>query len=248
MKRTRDARDKYPIQYALAVQKRRKIGPNAQRQNIAAQKAVARNAGFIRKTGAYGLRGPAGIEKKWFDYTINQGTIPDNGTIVPSVNGVIQGSGVNERIGNKITIRNLNCRFWVSIDNASGFVASSVIRYIIYVDKQCNGAAATPADLLTGALVGSYRNMDTVDRFQVLADKFLILGPKAYGSTTAGTTFGTDSMTMRKFSWKGALQINFGGAGGTINLIRSNNIGILFIGSPSGANVQGGIRIKYTDD
>lgn len=248
MKRTRDARDKYPIQYALAVQKRRKTGDNTRRQNIAAQKAVARNAGFVRKTGAYGLRGPAGIEKKWYDHSVNQTGVPDSGTVVQTINGIAQGTGVSERIGNKITIRNINCRFWFSIDNTSGFIPTTVMRYIIYVDKQCNGAAAAPADLLTGALVGSYRNMDTVDRFQILADKYVVVGPRAYGSTVGGTTFGTDGLTMRKFSWKGALQINFGGTGGTINLIRSNNVGILFIGSPSNANVQGSFRVKYTDD
>lgn len=247
MKRQRSARDKYPIQYALAVNKRRKVDQN-RAKNMAAQQAIARNAGFIRKTGAYGLRGAGGIEKKYLDLALINGTIPTTGVVIPSLNLVGQGAGSNERIGNKITIRNINIRWWFTIDNVSGFCPSTCMRFIVYVDKQCNGTSANVNEILSTNDYASFRNMDTVDRFQILTDKYVVMEPKGYGSTVGGTTFPTDGLQFRKFAWKGALGINYNAVGTSITGVRSNNVGCVLIASTTTGNVNFMSRIKYTDD
>lgn len=247
MKRGRTARDKYPLQYAIAVNKRRKIA--GREPNVAAQRAVARNAGFVRKSGVYGLRGPTGIEKKYLDLNVINPSIPTTGVIIPSLNLVDVGTGSNQRIGNKVSVKNINIRFWFTTDgNATGYQPTYNLRYIVYLDKQCNGQAALVNEILSTNGTASFRNMDTVDRFVILADKYVNCMTQAYGSTTAGVTFSTDGCQFRKFAWKGNVGINWSGAGDTINLIRSNNFGIALIGNPVGANCTIAARIKYTDD
>ena len=49
---------------------------------------------------------------------------------------------------------------------------SDVVRFIVYQDKQTNGASASVLNLLETADILSFRNLENKDRFKVLVDDY----------------------------------------------------------------------------
>lgn len=202
--------------------------------------------GYTRTAGAYRRSLPKSIEKKFFDSDITNSANVQSGVIFNSFNLIPQGTTDQTRIGNKITVRNINVRAISAVDDAgTGALGGGYLRVIIYVDKQCNGVAATVTDILKSAAINSFRNMDQVDRFLILKDKMIKVTVDSANALHTAT-----STTFWKASWKGALPIHYSSTTGAITELRSNNIGMIYISDNPALNAAGtGIaRIKFTDD
>lgn len=186
------------------------------------------------------------IEKKYFDSTISNITDISAGVIVNSLNLIPQGTTDITRIGNKVTVRNVNITaFAYNDDQAGGSYAGSFLRTILFVDKQANGATAAVTDILKTANIASFRNMDQVDRFIILKDK---VTPIPVNSANA---LHTDvSSTMWKLSNKCNIPVHFSSTTGAITELKSNNIGLLMIADTATCNAStsiGTARVKFTD-
>jgi len=84
------------------------------------------------------------------------------------LNGVEAGSGATQRIGRRVTWKSLTIRANFQIDAASTLQAS--VRFIVFVDKQCNAADCAPTDLLTADNVSAITNLANNHRFKILFD------------------------------------------------------------------------------
>jgi len=202
--------------------------------------------GYTRTVGAYKRSIPGNIEKKFFDTACSDTSDMSGGAIVAaSLNLIPQGTTDQTRVGNKITIRNVNVRFAISADDqTTGAFAAGAIRIIIYVDKQTNGATAAFTDILKGGQVTSFRNMDQVDRFIILKDK--IYAPPVMAANALHTS---TSARYYSISKKVNLPVHFSSTTGAITELRSNNIGFLAISDTASANIFNGVaRVKFTDD
>nr|QXP07739.1 MAG: putative capsid protein [Arizlama virus] len=92
-----------------------------------------------------------------------------------TLNLPIQGSGVGDRIGNKITMKNIQMHFDIFC-GAVPNVTFSAVRYLVVYDRQTNGAYPAIADLLLDAPTAatgfnSSINIASRDRYSILRDE-----------------------------------------------------------------------------
>lgn len=205
----------------------------------------------IGNYGRYNQPSKAHNEIKYHDLTLGSGVIGGT-TIYPAtgtLNLIAQGTGPNQRIGRKVTVTSIHFRGYV--DNTISTAASGfMMRVILYLDKQCNGAAAAGNDLLVDStILDSYRNLDNSGRFTFLYDKVMTLNPSiAYDSVAAGLA---NAVTIRRIAInkKVSIPIEFSAAVPTIADIKSNNLCFLLIPEPiSKGSFVGQFRLRYSDN
>jgi len=214
-------------------------------------KTVAVSPGAYRMGGAYMRSIPGSFEKKYFDTAFVAANIPSTGAFTISWNLIPQGTSKNQRIGNKCTLVNINFHGTLALNNGAASPASGAkVRWIVFIDKQANGALpANISDLIQtmpGATtdINSFRNMDNVDRFIILKDKTYIINP------STATTVPDNAVTIRelKMNKKCSVPLEFSSTTGAITEIRSNNVTCLFICDPTNAmNFSGTTRVKFSD-
>jgi len=188
---------------------------------------------------------------KFFDTTKTSTVVDATGTILnSSLNLVPQGDTESERIGRKIVLKNINMRGQVRIDVAdTEGTTIERVRLIVYLDKQCNGAAAGVTDILETASINSFNNLSNKSRFRILADRTIDLVSQAGAYNGSGAVFGRDVATLNLYK-KCHLPIEFDNSAttGAITTIRSYNVGVLGVSTAGLVNIEYTTRIRYTDN
>lgn len=202
--------------------------------------------GYNRTSGYYGRFAPLGTELKFLDTTWNDTTVASAGEVIlPSVNLIPQGVTESNRIGRKCVIRSIAVRYVVQIKPTTNTNnTDDGVRFILFQDKQCNGAAATVTDILRSADYLSFNNLANKERFKVLADKFTDVHAAAGGGSTS--SFGELGFTKSVYI-KCYIPIEFSSTTGALTEIRSNNIGVLLISDSADTACEGLVRIRYSD-
>ncbi len=203
--------------------------------------------GYDRTSGFYG-RFASGGEMKFFDLDLDDATIATGGTITDSINKIAQGTTEITRIGRKCTIRGINWRYVITLaaSTAAGDT-TDVVRVIMYLDKQCNGATATVLDILESADFQSFNNLSNKSRFRTLSDKTYDLVAHAGGGDGTTEDYGED-ITTDSFYKKCNIPIEFDSTAGAITEIRSNNLGVLLISQTGKTGFGSKIRLRYSDN
>ncbi len=128
---------------------------------------------------------------------------------------------------------------------------ASIVRVIVYLDKQANGATATILDILETATEFSFNNMANKGRFLTLGQvRIPIQCPSGSGRGTTDTLSYGENVVPYFFSKEVDIPVEFDNsfADGRIATIRSNNIGVLAIqGSQALANFEYIARLRFTD-
>lgn len=214
-----------------------------------------------RKTGVYSdykyfASGPR--EKKFFDLTVSQ-TYPTAGVIIPSLNLLTAGTGATNILGKKCTVTSLQFNGVVTVpqindDTFADLLDASFVRTIFYLDRQCNGAAATVADILASASPFAHLNLENSKRFKVLKDYRMSFSGGSLGTNASvGTTnafLSTGENKTMVFYKRCNISLEFvSGAANNIANVKSNNIGILLIinDQTPGTVLNGISRIRFTD-
>ncbi len=185
------------------------------------------------------------MEVKFHDLNVDDGTIASGGTIVQgSCNLIAQGTGESERIGRKVHIVKLMWRYEIQLPDTT--VAANThddVRLILYVDKQCNGAAAAVTDILASDNYQSFYKRSNKDRFVVLHDETTSLRASAGMATNGyGEVSFSDMLVVKLF-----IPIEFSGTDGLIGEIKSNNVGVLVCGGSGLAGLNSKMRVLYID-
>lgn len=205
--------------------------------------------GYVRTGGNYGRYSPGGRfqEMKWLDVSVADGTIATSGDILNSGTIVVvpQGTTQSERIGRMIMIKKILLKYQLVLPNSTDMSETSdVIRVILYMDKQCNGATATVADILQSASFQAFRALDNSKRFTILMDRTEALTtPCAAGNGTANDSGRV--LRFKRFYKNCSIPIEYNSTTGAITEIRSNNLGILTISSKGVGGFSGTVRIRY---
>ncbi len=207
-------------------------------------------AGITRVSGYYG-RFANGGENKFFDTTRASHAPGTSGTISNlSLNLIPQGVTESTRVGRKCTINKLmihgNCALPTT---AVAGETSDLLRFIIYLDKQANGATAAVTDILESAAWASFNNLSNSQRFQILADKHITLNCGAGSGRGSTDTLSYAEYVMPYFFFKKCkIPVEFSATTGAITEIRSNNIGVLCI-TVGGEAVTGyTARVRFSDN
>ncbi len=203
--------------------------------------------GFQRTSGFFGRFG-AGGELKFHDVDLDDASIDQGATITPSINLIAQGTTESQRIGRKCTIRSINWRFRLNKSTVTAATATAeIIRVILYLDKQCNGATAAVADILETDDFQSFNNLANKSRFRTLMDRTYVMEAQAGGGDGTTEDYGETIISDDLFK-KVNIPVEFSATTGAITEIRSNNIGVLIISETGGlASFASKIRLRFSD-
>lgn len=182
-------------------------------------------------------------EKKFWDTGLTIAEVP-TGMQIHNLTVVAQGNGESQRIGRKITIRDINVRYTLRMFPSVSAFAGNVIRIMIVQDRQTNGTEFAPGDLLEDNDLHSFRNLANSGRFKVLWTTTIDLSATA-GVSDTGYAANAKSVIV---NLKVNIPMEYDGVSGAIGTVRSNNIYFTtqtLIGEEFIAN--GNARIRFTD-
>lgn len=195
-------------------------------------------------------RAAARTELKFHDLDIDDAVVASAGAIQTSgtVNAIAQGVTESNRIGRKCTIRSINWRWTVFLpetDAVATPAAPDTLRIILYLDKQCNGAAAAVTDLLETADHHSFNNLANKGRFKVLMDRRVDINYAGLASDNAGVVSQAAVTCDGMFYQKCNIPIEFDSTTGAITEVRSNNIGVLLISGNGTCGFGSKMRLRF---
>ncbi len=211
----------------------------------------ARSAKTLEMRGQLGVQPANGNEYKFHDVDLDDAVVATGGTITPTINIIPTGTTESTRIGRKCTIRNIGWRYSWQMpeqDAQSTPAAADILRIILYVDKQANAATATVLNVLATADFQSFNQLQNKDRFITLMDKTIecnynSLASDGAGVVSQGSVFGEGTFFKRV-----NIPIEFSGATGAMDQIRSNNFGVLLISAVGIVGFFSKFRLRFTDN
>ena len=194
-----------------------------------------------RRKGAYKLAKLAlkrtRAEKKFINKEIT-----DTAGITPITDSLIllsQGTGESDRIGNKITVVSIAIRCLVEMNDSTETTQG---RVMVILDRQPNGALATPSEILQDPSGGdsylSYLNLANRKRFRVIRSMRFRM-----------SNTGRKSQTLSMFR-KCRIPMIFSSNNGNVTDIETNNLVLLYQSdAPMGVenSILFKIRIRYID-
>ncbi len=149
------------------------------------------------------IGGYLGLELKFYDTSLVAGALLSTGALTggehdPSatimLNTVVQGDNESQRIGRKITMKNIMVRGVVSVPIQAGQNAAdapSRIFIALVLDKQTNGAQLNSEDVFTNKsanailTTSNFNNLEFKSRFRVLGSrKFTMQNPAIANATS----------------------------------------------------------------
>jgi len=155
------------------------------------------------------IKGIVNSEKK--SYTNSLSTTLSTTPSLVAISGIAQGDDFTAREGRSILAK--SCQL-TGYHTASTAAATTVVRYIIFIDNDNSGSAPTALQLMGSATPDGYalRNADPIymKRFKILLDKTYMLDNTGKGITSKIDYFGALSHHI-KFSGTGASDYGQGG-------------------------------------
>ncbi len=216
------------------------------RRRAAKHRVRRAQRGYLRTGGFYG-RYSNGGEKKFFDSVVDDAVIATGGLIFNSVNKIAQGTTESERVGRKCTIVNIGWKMSITLPAATNSSnTSDIVRLIMFIDKQANGATATVTGILESADYLAFNNLANKSRFRTLMDRTYALSAKAGGGDGTTEDYAEEEITD-SFYKKCRIPIEFDATLGAITEIRSNNVGILVISKAGLAGLNSKVRVRFSD-
>lgn len=211
---------------------------------------------YARKRQKRGRYGPSRMlshpkEVKWHDGNFDLALVQSSGHIdTPQWPLIAQAVTESARIGRKVTVTSINFRYIlenVGVLDSSVTQSQDIVRIIVYLDKQANGAIATVTDLLETASVLSFRNLHNVDRFQFLMDR---THDVKNGSAAGNSSTSDYGRSLSSFTWfkKCSVPLEYTGTAGLLSEMTSNNVGAMVISEINSATtLSSQYRLRYTD-
>ena len=165
---------------------------------------------------------------------------------------VDRGTEANERTGRSILAKKISYRMVMSLQPGTGVVnqTQTIIRVILFQDRQANGDAADISDILQGSRVTSFRNLlEGSTRYRILSDKFVSLVCQAGGTPSMNTDWAWHS-EFREVHLPINLTLEFGdGDPTTIGDLKSNNIGCWILSSQANTtSISVDFRLRFYDN
>ncbi len=210
-----------------------------------------RQRGFVRTSGFYGRFNGNGSngELKFHDIDFDDGAIAADGTIGAAGTLIIIPQGVTEitRVGRRCTIKSILWRYNITLFTQASVGADDIVRVILYLDKQCNGAIATITDIAESDDWKSFNNLANSGRFSILMDRTHIIAKNnGAGNGTANDT-GTAEYNY-SFYKKCNIPIEYSSTTGALTEIRSNNINVLLFSKAGLTGFISKFRFRFHDN
>lgn len=174
------------------------------------------------------------VEYKLKDKTMT-GAVSTSSTIY-RLTEIAQGDTESSRDGMRLTIKGLRWKGNVVADTSA---ENTIIRMIVFLDRQTDGATPADTDLLEDADTAGLPNRDNRNRFWIMSDKL-------YSLTTG-------SRTAFAFDWykrfKKGITVHYKGSGSAVTDAKENQVFMLLISNQGTYTpyVTSRARMVYTD-
>lgn len=185
-----------------------------------------------------------GKELDFVDTTLSSTAISTTPYLV-LLNGLVPGTGDNQRLGRRIQMKSIELKAYTSADTTTTI---NIVRFAIVLDRQANGAAPAFTDIYDAASPTALRNISNKPRFKVLWDSGVI--PIVGNITTPAT--GQELVTMEKYR-KIDIPVQYNnGTAGDITDITTNSLYFVAVGAiasgTADSQLTGKVRVRYDDD
>ncbi len=206
-----------------------------------------KSRGYLRSGGAYKRFGSGG-ELKFYDVQQAATTVNSGGDILKTHPIIAQGTGQSQRIGRKVTIRKWMFQGHIILPKATDAALTyDMIRIMVVLDKQANGAALTGTDdFLSGSNHSDFRKLTETNRFRLLYDKRIFIQNGGGGGNGTTEDYAATMKPVRIY-----LNVNvpmeYSSTAGAITEIRSNNIVLAAITHAGILQIYGRIRMRFSD-
>lgn len=212
---------------------------------MAAKRALSyrRRGGVVRSRGrAYKMKAYRGrltgpeMKYKDLDHLWSAGATVNFHTVL---NGIASGDGESQRIGRKVTMGSLNCRFILDSSAATG---SAAVRFLIVYDRQSNGSDVLHSDVLENTTWTNdqvaQRKLENRERFSILKDETIVIS----------TYETTGDVRVYNFFLPMSLNVVYGGDGDTYSSITTGGLWLIgMVSAASSVTVRGSTRVRYFD-
>ncbi len=211
-----------------------------------------------RRTGGF-----LDLETKFKDFRVNDKAFTDvwaggemEDATALSVSATLVGDGESERNGRVYHIKSIHIQGTVersAEESAAAPRGDNVVRIVLVWDKQSNGAQLNAEDVFltisAGHDIDSYRNLQFVKRFQVLADRKIRL-PVATTVVNEGAinlfAQGQSSMPFRiNHIFKRPLKVTCKGTTAVIASITDNSLHVIGCGNDTSATLSYTSRLRF---
>jgi len=187
-------------------------------------------------------------ELKFHDLDIDDALVATGGTIAEdSVLTIAQGDGESERIGRKCTVKKIYWRYDIELSaSLDKDDTTDVVRVLLYLDEQCNGATAGVTDILETNDYQSFNNLANNTRFKTLLDKTYSLTAASGAGNGTADDFGK-FVISDSFYYNCDYPIEYDNSAttGAIATMRSNNIGVLLLSRSGLCNFASKMRVRF---
>lgn len=251
-----------PVYASTKVPSRGQALRSAQTARRLSAYAVRRSIvpGVTRTAGAYRRSNPQNTEETHYNDTTCVTTSTAAGVLAnwtcvspsaaapanpntASLVAIAQSTTKNTRIGNKLHLYAIRIKGQITLPTAA---FGDVLRLILVQDTQANGASATANQVLEGngaagvATVNDFFNMDNIDRFKILKDKYFNMN----GNIGVANTSQTPVVKEFKMNHKCRARIDYSSTAGAITELKSNNFFLIVI-SENGLSIVGATARVY---
>ena len=209
---------------------------------------LARVSPYLRTSGFYGL---GAREKRFLDSNYNFGNVVAVGERVTSFLDIAAGTGESDRQGRKICLKGMNLRIRAYVPPAIYGAGSNnghdVLRCVLVLDKQTNGALANVTDVLESGSIFAFNNLVNRGRFRTLMDHFEDLKSPITWNGTNDYVGGKDVIINKYFKFKKPLYIEYSSTTGGIAERASNSLFLMMISENGICNAHAYFRVRFTD-
>lgn len=179
------------------------------------------------------------VEYKTIDALSHTTQEPYTGApVITCLNQVARGDDYNERVGR--SIKNVSVQLdFDAYHNTTDTATFTVVRWILLIDKEANGAVPVTTDLLTAENTTAFRNLTNRRRFIILKDGRLHLDNNR------------ESRTVKYFKHISLKTIFNSGDNGTVADIDSGSLILILISNAASDKkplLQITSRVRFIDD
>ena len=231
--------------YRSQPQSARRTAPQKRRSTYRSRPRRSRDL-VAQYPGFSSSRTNSGEEWKYNDNSWNGPTnLPYASPSFQLLNGLVVGTGPNNRIGRQVNVRSIQLAYSVQIPGTSP--TFGICRVMCYIDRQCNGVI--PTSLVASVLENdplnlAPRGMDSRKRYKILYDKLHDLS----GISTTGLPSIASARWYYKFRRPLDVAYNAGTVGNATDIVTNAIWFVAFFSIASGAQAYAFNRIRYTDN
>lgn len=186
-------------------------------------------------------------EFKSLDVSASATTVDTTGSVT-LLNGCIRGSDISNREGREILMKSLQLKVYVAANGQA--TGDQLARVMIVYDRQSNGTALTPTEVIDGCCALGMRNLENKRRFKILHDMVFTLNATYDGATTWNQNPGQHY--YKEIYRKINLPVTFGsGNAGSVTDISTGSLYMVRIGTVAAGTAAAACsftsRIRFTD-